>query len=381
MSKSIYKKSPEVSKSIISFNPGIPDTSLFPAYTWGKFLKEACLYADSSDFEYPDASGHIKLKTALCQYLYSSKGIYCHPEQIFIVSGTASALSLLSNLYHKPEDKVIAIEDPSIDFVKHIFGSKGYLIHPIPVDNQGLISSELEVRCISKPRFIYTVPSHQFPTGSILSATRRMELLNYVRENQAYILEDDYDSEFTYHTRPVQSLYSLDHNHTIYLGTFSKIFSPSIRLGYMIVPPNLIDTLNTIGEQHNIRPEIFTQLAMADFIHNKYLDRHIYKAKKIYNIKRQQLISCLYKCFQDNITICGEDAGLHLLVSFHFDLPITLNLMEYGIAAEFARNYSLSSTSYNNHLIIGFAGLSLQEIETGINQLYLALKPYIQNRT
>ena len=104
-------------------------------------------------------------------------------------------------------------------------------------------------------------------------------------------------------------------------------------------------------------------------------------AKKIYNIKRQQLISCLYKCFQDNITICGEDAGLHLLVSFHFDLPITLNLMEYGIAAEFARNYSLSSTSYNNHLIIGFAGLRLQEIETGINQLYLALKPYIQNRT
>lgn len=358
-------------KDTIIFDTGTPDNTMFPAVAWAKALKKACQSASVRAFGYSNVSGNSNLKDALCRYLYRSKGIKCHQKNIFITSGTSGGISLISDIF-KLDYRKIAVEDPCIDFVKYIFLSRGYTTYSVPVDEQGMITSELKNHCLETPSLIYTVPSHQFPTGAILSASRRLELLKYAVNTGAYMIEDDYDSEFNYDTKPVQPLYNLDSEHTIYIGTFSKIFSPAIRLGYMILPDNLIPEVEKIAEQQNIRTEILTQLAMAEYINQKMLDRHIYKMKKIYAAKRKHMISCINKYFNDKAIISGENAGLHLLVSFTKNFSLE-DILQNGVSVECAEYYSTNKSIYKNKLILGYGNLDFNQIEHGIERLAKAL--------
>ena len=200
-----------------------------------------------------------------------------------------------------------------------------------------------------------------------------MELLKFAVNSGVYIIEDDYDSEFNYSTKTVQSLYSIDPEHTIYVGSFSKIFSPAIRLGYMIVPDSLISRIRDVAEKLNTRTEIITQLAMADYINTKQLDRHIYKMKKNYALKRKHTISCINKYFKEKATISGENAGLHLLVSLDCNSCGIDKLNEYGVIAEYAGDYATDKTKYKNKLILGYGNLSNSQIESGIEKLASAI--------
>ncbi len=357
----------------IVFDTGTPDNTMFPVATWSKALKKACQNASVQSFGYSDITGNRNLKNALCQYLYRSKGIKCLAQNILIVSGTSGAITLIADSFEK-DSRRIALEDPSIDFVRNIFTYKEYEIYSVPVDDEGMITTKLKQYCKNKPSLIYTVPSHQFPTGTILSASRRMELLKYAVSAGAYIIEDDYDSEFNYSKKIVQPLYNIDSEHTIYIGTFSKTFSPAIRLGYMIVPDNLIERFSEVAEKQNIRTEMITQLAMADLINEKLLDRHIYKMKKIYAKKRQHTISCINKYFKDTATISGDNAGLHLLVSFESIYCEEAKLLEYGVSAEFADDYAVNKLKYKNKLILGYGSLDNNQIEEGIKSLASAFQ-------
>ena len=357
----------------IVFDTGTPDNAMFPVGAWSKALKKACQNASVHSFGYSEITGNANLKNALCQYLYRSKGIKCHAQNIFIVSGTSGAISLIADSFEK-NNRRIALEDPCIDFVRNILRYKEYEIYPVPVDDEGMITTELNQHCKYKPSLIYTVPSHQFPTGTILSASRRMGLLKYAVSAGAYIIEDDYDSEFNYSKKIVQPLYNIDSEHTIYIGTFSKTFSPAIRLGYMIAPDSLIARISEVAEKQNIRTEIITQLAMADFINEKLLDKHIYKMKKVYAKKRQHIISCIRKYFKDTATISGENAGLHLLVSFGSGYCEEAKLLDYGVSAEYADDYATNKLKYKNKLILGYGSLDNNQIEDGIKNLAQAFQ-------
>ena len=299
--------------SVISFNAGNPDTFSFPKIQWARMLKEACLDAPASRFEYGVAAGEWCLRSSISQYLFRSKGIMCHPGQVLVIPGAASGVELLIGVLGQ-QVKAAAVEDPCIDFIQFLFKKSTFNIHPLPVDQYGAITDLLpRDEAIS---LIYVVPSHQFPTGGVLPISRRLQLLDYARQRNAYIIEDDYDSEFRYQGEPIQSLRHLDPERVIYLGTFSKILSPALRLGYMIVPSHLQDRFCALMEEINLRTSVMEQLAMAAFIDGKLLDRHIYQMKKIYEKKRRHMINSLLSCFGNEIAVWGVNAGLHVLVTF-----------------------------------------------------------------
>lgn len=361
----------EFPKGTIVFDTGTPDNTLFPTDVWGATLKRVCQAAPARVFGYADKSGIRELKEALCRYLYRSRGVAAAPKNLFVVSGTSGGLSLIADVFSSGGRK-IAVENPCMDFVTGIFSVRGYVIYPVPVDREGMISTRLSSVCEQPPSLIYTVPSHQFPTGAVLSASRRLELLEYATKKSAYIIEDDYDSEYNYCIKPIQSLYSLERQRTIYVGTFSKIFSPAIRLGYIIVPDALIARFEKTAEQMNIGTDALTQLAMAEIIDRRLLDRHIYKMKKVYAAKRKLIIECVQKSFGSHAEILGENAGLHLLVCLDKEISQE-NILKSGVYAESADYYSSEGSQYKNTIILGYGNLNDFQIETGVERLSKAL--------
>lgn len=368
--EAVIKKA--VVKNMISFNAGNPDKDNFPKLRWAKLLKEVC---QNENWMIPpdDCSGREELKKSIQSYVYRMKGIHCEEEQIIIVPGTAGGIDILVKAmecrYHK-----IAVEDPCISFVKSIFESHGYEIIPVEVDSQGIKTQTL--RKEEGIDFIYTVPSHQFPIGGVLPASRRNELLQYADKYGAYIIEDDYDSEFRYRGDAIQALWNLDPESVIYMGSFSKIFHPSLRMGYMILPKHICVRVTEQMELSNIWVDTIKQLAMAEFMNSKELDRHIYKMKKLYKNKRQYLIDCMQDMFGDHIQVTGEDAGMHLLVNFNRELNTEdFHEMERaGVEADWAEDYAVIKGKNRNRLVLGYGELNFRQIEEGVKRLSFLCK-------
>ncbi len=361
-----------VNRNLISFNAGDPDVHSFPRLKWAKMLRSACLDAEETSFTYTGFNGYPDLRKAISSYVYRVKGIHCSEDQIVIVPGAAGGMDILAKALKKKTGR-IAMEDPCIHFVKSIFISNGYDICPVEVDSQGMDMNSL--LGIPKADLVYVVPSHQFPIGGVLPAVRRIALLSYASEHNAYVIEDDYDSEFRYKGEAIQALRNLSPEQVIYIGSFSKIFLPSLRMGYMILPEHLIDQVKELMENTNIWTSKTTQQAMAEFMKEMLLDHHIYKMKKIYEGKRKYLIKCLTQAFEGRIKISGEYAGLHLLVSFDRELNDTdqQSMEQYDVEAELVEEYAIRKGKHTNQLVLGYGGLSLTQIEEGVNRLKQAL--------
>ncbi len=374
-------KRANTSDNTIRFNPGNPDALHFPVTSWAKYLKEACLGANSANFGYGPAAGEWKLRCALVQYLYRSKGISCRLSQIMIIPGMARGVELMARVL-AGVGGVVAVEDPCIDFIQHILRLGGNLVHPVPVDRCGMMTDRLPEE--TDVRLIYTVPSHQFPTGAVMHISRRLQLLDYARRKDAYIIEDDYDSEYRYESGPIQSLRHLDPERVIYMGTFSKILSPALRLGYLIVPTHLSEWLSSAMEHVNLRSAVLEQTALAAFIGENLLDRHVYRMKKIYEKKRAHLIQTLRSAFPGNVTITGENAGLHVLAIFKgldFQEADFEVFERHGVEADWAEEYAIVKDRYRNQLVLGYGGLSLEQISEGVKRLKAAVDEIRQGRT
>jgi GntR family transcriptional regulator/MocR family aminotransferase len=359
-------------RAAISFNPGLPDLGRFPRLRWAKTLKEVCLEARADAFGYGPVEGERALREALAAYLWRSKGIECRPEQLVIVSGAAQGVDLLAHLWR--DAGTALFEDPGYDHVCQIFEHNGLALSPIPADRHGLRTEALPVhgRCTC----IYVVPSHQFPLGGILPIKRRLLLLEYARRKGALILEDDYDSEFRYRGEPIQSLRHLAPDLVVYLGTFSKIFSPGLRLAFMIVPDRLRERVFRLKEDLNLRTPPLEQLALARFIEDRSLDRHVFKMKRIYQVKRRCLIEALNREFGDRVRIAGEDAGLHLLLELpgrrfrQSDFP---RLKERGVKVDWVEDYARRKGRHRHQLVLGYGGLEPDQIEVGVRRLRAAI--------
>jgi GntR family transcriptional regulator/MocR family aminotransferase len=276
----------------------------------------------------------------------------------------------MSKLLYRVNSEVI-VEDPIHSGLLKVISSYGYRIKGIPVDDNGMNTDLLSSS--DNTSFIYTTPSHQYPLGGILPLQRRIALLQYAIDNNCYIIEDDYDSEFRFEGQPVNSLYELNPKRIIYIGSFSKILAPALRLGFMLLPDELIEAYRTLKQYSDVHTEAITQYVLAQFIENGSLEKHIWRMKKLYNKKREHLLRELEASFSGGYDIKGQAAGLHIIVHFH-GVNITEELVK-KIASSHVKIYPVADYSLNHRathqdeIIMGYAHLTLSEITEGVRIL------------
>lgn len=363
-------------EDVISFDAGAVDYRRFPRAAWVRALRDACLDMPDSGFAWCAPSGDEDLRRELSAYLCRAKDISCGPGQILITPGATGGADLLAWALRSGTNRV-AMEDPCVHFIREAFRRNHYDVLPVPVDEQGMRTQMLAG--ISGISLIFVVPSHQFPTGRVLSVRRRLELLDYARRCGAYIVEDDYDSEFRYEGEPIQSLRHLDDERVIYLGSFSKIFSPTLRIGYMIAPSEVLDRVRARMESVNQTVPALLQRTLAAYIRSGQLERHIYRMKKCYARKRLHLIAELRKAFGASVRISGENAGMHLLAQFN---TIALGggfadiLQGHGVEADCADEYALNKGQYADCLVLGYGGLDEAQLSEGVRRIKAALDEF-----
>lgn len=362
---------------IINFRSGIPALDLFPRKTWAKLSYTIWNETLPSAFGYDFPEGRPELRQVLSQYLLKTRGVDCHPDQIVITSGATQAMTLVSKLLLSPDDMVI-MEDPITNDIQTIFKTTGARLYPVPVDENGMKTSLLPLN--KNPRFVFVTPSHQFPLGGTLPIQRRIQLIHYARQTNCYLVEDDYDSEFRYEGTPVSSLQGLEPERVLYIGSFSKILSPALRMGYLILPLQLIEQCRKLKWFSDLHTPSIDQLVLARFIKEGHLDRHISKMKKIYKNRRDLLIHCLNTTFSNKINILGDSTGLHLIVEFkeqHFSKELLEEIEQFGVKIYPVEDHTIEKGTYPNQIILGYGHLNNDEIEEGITRLCQAINKVI----
>ncbi|HEY9819064.1 MAG TPA: PLP-dependent aminotransferase family protein [Candidatus Obscuribacterales bacterium] len=303
----------------ISFRYGRPALDHVPLGIWRQLLSRHCRRADWLDYA-TDPMGYGPLREAIATYLTQARAVQCHPDQILITNGTQQALSLATQLLVSPGDTV-ALEEPSYLSARRIFASQGANLHPISVDGEGMDVDTL-ARLTRPIRLVYVTPSHQFPTGAVLSLPRRLALLAWAQRQGCLILEDDYDSEYRYGGRPIPALQGLGSGQSVlYLGTFSKVLFPSLRIGYMVLPSALVPLFSRAKWLADRQVPTLEQAVLADFIAEGHLERHIRRMRSLYDQRRQTMVTALQTHFGNCATILGENAGLHMMVRFQTSIP------------------------------------------------------------
>jgi len=270
-----------------AFAGGSPDLAAFPLDTWHKLGNRLARRDGCALLGYGDPQGLASLRLAIAQYLNQSRGVRCDAEQVLILTSSQQALQLIATLLLDPGDAVW-VEDPCYEGARTAFAASGASLVPVPVDTDGMNASLAPRQ--SAPRLIYTTPSHQYPTGASLSLARRMALLELARERQCWIVEDDYDSEFHYDGRPLPALQGLDrHDRVLYVGTFSKVLFPALRLAYLVLPPSLVEAFTlarTVQDGHTTQ---WTQAITAAFIEEGHFAAHLRQMRQLYRSRRDLL--------------------------------------------------------------------------------------------
>lgn len=346
------------------------DFESFPFDKWRRLTKEVICEYDSDLLKAGSPQGAEPLRSSIANYLRCSRGVKCASEQIIISSGTEFLLQLLIQLFD--EKCVFAIENPGYQKLNLLFKSNRAFFASIPLDEEGmridaLLKSKAEIACVT--------PSHQFPTGTIMPINRRIQLLNWASEKERrYIIEDDYDSEFKYVGKPIPSLQGLDTaQKVIYIGSFSKSLTPSVRISYMVLPHELIKTYYEKLSFYICPVPVVEQKTLKRFIDEGYFERHMNKMRNIYKAKREVLVAAVSRYLPD-AQIQGANAGLHLLLKIKNEMSEEelVNAAEkkgikvYGIS----RYYSADVPAGREALIlIGFATLKANEIDAAIKAL------------
>lgn len=342
----------------LPYQLGLPALDLFPQKLWSS-LSSRQMRLQSKMLSYPAPSGYPPLRESVSAYLQLSRGVDCSPEQVFITAGYQGALTLLGRTMLEPEDEVW-VEDPCFPPSRHLLGQMGARLVPVRVDEDGIRVEDGKERALGA-KFALVTPAHQSPLGVSLSLKRRLELLAWANNNNAYIIEDDYDSEYCYEGRPLPALSSLaTHGNVLYLGTFSKVLSPSLRLGYLVVPKNLVPLFNESCHQLNDGCPMLSQGVIAEFIKGGYFSRHLRKMRTAYAQRREMVISSLLAEFGSRATFNAPATGLHLLARLSPDeddqlLAQRARDQHFGIAALSARSIE---NNCGKGLLLGFANVA-----------------------
>jgi GntR family transcriptional regulator/MocR family aminotransferase len=350
-----------------------PAVDEFPMHQWRRLLLRHCRTAQSQILDYAnDGRGYAPLREAISRHLARARAVRCTPEQIIVVNGSQQALQLAAQVLLDRGD-LVAMEDPGYLGARQAFLTHGARLHPVAVDEAGMRPESLPH---SAARLLYVTPSHQFPTGAVLSLPRRLELLAWAEKMGSLILEDDYDSEFRYCGRPIPSLQGLNqHENVLYVGTFSKVLFPALRIGYIVVPEGLVQVFERAKWLMDRHSPTLEQRALADFINEGHLENHLRRMRTLYDRRRQKLVHALRSGFGDRVTILGENSGMHLMIRLRSrwtNAEVIRRAASAGVGLLNAGMYYLNQ-SREDEFVLGYAMMSERKIQEGVKRLVLAL--------
>lgn len=351
-----------------------PDLSRFPMREWRKLYAQTLRDSSGMTFDYArDTKGLLSLREAIAGYLARSRAVNCSADGVLIVNGSQQALDLCARLLLDPGD-VVALEDPSYPGAREAFSAQGAKVMAIPVDSEGIVVSRLPPSGVKN---VYVTPSHQFPSGASLSLSRRLELLAWARRSGTVILEDDYDSEYRYNGRPLPALQSMAEGAAVvYIGTFSKVLFPGLRIGYLVAPPSMTSVLERAKYLSDRQSSLLDQEVLARFIEQGSLERHIRRMRTLYASRRQTLITALEKHFSGKYEIHGDSAGMHVMVTLttgYEDEEVMERAAQAGVQVGLGRNYYHHPHKVSGQFVLGFAALPDGVIRVGMERLRKAL--------
>ena len=361
-SEYIGNKHSVIKHEVQPFTPEADDYSRFPIALWRRLLNRQWRALDPTLLDSSHAGGYLPLRTAIAEYLRVSRAVNLSVDQVLITSGTQQSIDLCARLLTDHND-CAWIENPCYWAARRVLEINGLKLHPVSVDSEGMAPTTEDFRVI--PRLIYTTPSHQYPKGMVMSYGRRRLLLDYAESQQSWIIEDDYDSEFRFEGRPISSLQGMDQNgRVLYMGTFSKVMYPGIRLGYLVVPASLVDSFKN-GLYELQRPgQVVIQAALADFMEEGHFASHIRKLKQTYGERRRLLQTSLAAVAEVGARLSLVDSGLHLVVEFNADCDdvyIAELANQQGLRVYPLSTYCMGETPEKG-LIIGYAYAATEHI-------------------
>lgn len=366
--------------SFVPFQQGVPAVDKFPFDIWTRIAQKWLKKPPASLLGYNHPAGFKPLREAVAAHLESVRGLRCTAEQVIITNGTQQALDLIGRIFLEKTDEVW-IEDPCYLGASDIFASTGAKLVPVPVDSEGFDLREAQKKS-RRAQMVYVTPSHQYPLGVTMSLARRMNLLEWARETGSFIVEDDYNSEFRYAGRPLASLQGLDRDgRVIYLGTFSKTIFPALRLGCLVVPPDLTEVFAAARALTDYHSPLIEQAILAEFIAERHFARHLRRMRGIYEERQQILVAEAKTHLRGRLEISPAEAGMHLIGWLSEGVS---DREVAGLAAEaelkiFPISALCVDETLRGGLILGYTAFDEKQIKQGVQKLARVLDKFVKN--
>ncbi|MDQ3063815.1 MAG: PLP-dependent aminotransferase family protein [Acidobacteriota bacterium] len=378
--KNVLKESRAVLRNsqatpIVPFQHGLAAIDEFPFDIWTK-LASKCYYALRRDeFGYGEPAGFYPLREAIAAHLKSARAVNCTPEQIIITNGAQHAFDLISRILLEPKTEVW-FENPGYFGAKQVFQSFEAKLVPVPVDKDGF-DLAAALKQSRNARLVYVTPSHQFPLGVTMCLPRRLKLLEWAKKAEAWIIEDDYDSEFRYEGRPLASLQGLDRDgRVLYIGTFSKTIFSALRLGCLVVPKDLIEIFTAVRALGGLHSPLIDQATLAGFINEGHFARHIRRMRRLYEERQEILIAEVKKHLAGKLEVKKLVSGMHVIGWLNDDvedLVVAKKAAEFGVTVAAVSSHSLTKKERGG-LILGYTAINEKQIKKGVKQLAKAME-------
>lgn len=368
----IAPKEPE-----IAFYCWRPALDQFPSVEWARIVGKHARACEATDFDdTAEPAGILALRKAIAGLAQRFRGVNCTSEQVIILNGVNQGIDLVARM-HLESGVCAAVEDPGYHVARSLFSASGARVVPVPVDEDGLRVADLRAAARRNCRLLYVTPSHQFPTGATMTLARRLELLQWAKQADAVLLEDDYDSEFHAAAKPIPALMSLDKSQSVlYLGALNQLMFPSLGLAYLIVPPHLVQAYARARELTGVQLPPHLQAAIAEFIDSGLLERHVKRLANLYSQRREILLEALDKHLGDQVTVTGTSAGVFVLATLDTRLSveeIRKRALQAGVGLIDTRPF-YAETQSAREFILGFGSLTEKKIEEGVRRIARALR-------
>lgn len=360
-----------------AFRPNLPDLDSFPFDVWSRLVGRFWRHPPKDLVFGGDLAGYRPLRDVVAAYLGAVRGLHCTGENIVITSGAQQALDLVARTVIDPGDKVW-VENPGYAGLRNTLSAAGAELVHIPVDGQGA-SVAFGVKMAPDATLAAVTPSHQYPLGVTMSLPRRLELLDWAEANKAWVLEDDYDSDFRYSGKPLSALQGLDQSgRVIYVGTFSKVLFSSLRLGYVVLPDSLLEPFLRVRSALDDQPALALQPALMQFIEDGHFAAHLRRLRKLYGERQEMLLDALNVTASGLLSATPHEAGMHLVADFSEHLKMTDQqaadlASQAGLIVPPLSRYFADPTTDRKGLILGYAGLTEKEIQQGVHLLVRTL--------
>ncbi|SDZ07639.1 GntR family transcriptional regulator / MocR family aminotransferase [Amycolatopsis xylanica] len=366
----IWDAMPNAPRSFVTtaefdFRAGVPDLRRFPFDTWRRLVANQLRESAADVLTYGDPQGHPGLRAAIARQIGLSRGVRAEPDDVLVTGGAQQAIDLVARVLLRPGEHA-AVEDPGYPPPRLLFQTLGARVHGVPVDDEGLVVDAIPPGC----RLVYVTPSHQYPIGTAMSLRRRLALLDWGGRNDAAIIEDDYDTEFRYAGRPLEPLHSLDSaNRVLYVGSFSKVLAPGLRLGFLVAPPSLrvaLTKAKSLADWQTANP---IQAALAQFMDEGGFARHVRASRREYEARHDLVRRVLERDFAGLLTPIPSSAGLHVSAFASADMrPVVKAARKAGIRLYSLEDFTARKAEVRG-LVFGYGAIPLDRIEPGLRLL------------